>query len=108
MACWRLQLSRTAEEGYSMKHRARTRQRRQRRTGLVSKTRRRVPIPPPVTDPVESAKAAGLRYVSDDMPGIRRVRAGKGFRYFDSAGKPVRPADELRRIRSLVIPPAWT
>jgi len=31
---------------------------------------------PPV---VRAAKAAGLRYVSDLTPGIRRVRAGRAF-----------------------------
>jgi hypothetical protein len=33
-----------------------------------------------VTDPVESARAAGLCYVSPEGPGIRRARNGKGFR----------------------------
>jgi DNA topoisomerase-1 len=61
-----------------------------------------------VTDPVESAKAAGLRYVSDTKPGIRRKRSGKGFHYVDSEGKPVRDKETLARVRSLVIPPAWT
>lgn len=61
-----------------------------------------------VTDPVESAKAAGLRYVSDTVPGIRRRRCGKGFRYIDPEGKTVRDKETLARIRSLVIPPAWT
>jgi DNA topoisomerase I len=61
-----------------------------------------------VTDPVESAREAGLRYVSDDRPGIRRVRRGKGFRYVGTDDKPVRDPDTLRRIRSLAIPPAWT
>ncbi|MGA8529356.1 MAG: DNA topoisomerase IB [Acidobacteriaceae bacterium] len=60
-----------------------------------------------VTDPAESAKEAGLRYVTDAQPGIRRIRAGKGFRYEDAAGKRVRDVETLRRIRSLVIPPAW-
>jgi len=60
-----------------------------------------------VTDPVESAKEAGLRYVSDSKPGISRRRAGKGFRYFDADGKPIRDKATLARIRSLVIPPAW-
>jgi DNA topoisomerase IB len=32
-------------------------------------------------DPFESAREAGLRYVSDEKPGIRRRRSGKGFRY---------------------------
>jgi len=61
-----------------------------------------------VTDPVESAKAAGLRYVSDTAPGIRRKRAGKGFYYVDAEGKRVRDTETLARIKSLVIPPAWT
>jgi DNA topoisomerase-1 len=59
-------------------------------------------------DPVESARAAHLRYVSDGSPGIRRVRAGKGFRYVGPDGRPVRDEETLRRIRSLAIPPAWT
>jgi DNA topoisomerase-1 len=61
-----------------------------------------------VTDPVESAKAAGLRYVSDAKPGIQRKKWRKGFRYFDAEGMVVRDEETLRRIRSLVIPPAWT
>ncbi|HEX3374171.1 MAG TPA: DNA topoisomerase IB [Edaphobacter sp.] len=61
-----------------------------------------------VTDPVESAKAAGLRYVSDTAPGIRRKRAGKGFYYVDAEGQRVRDTETLARIKSLVVPPAWT
>ena len=59
------------------------------------------------TDPAESARFAGLRYVSDSSPGIARRRAGKGFRYLNTDGKPVRDPATLKRIRSLVIPPAW-
>ncbi len=59
-------------------------------------------------DPIQSAKAAGLRYVCDTTPGIRRVRAGKGFRYVGPDGKPVRDPKTLRRIRALAVPPAWT
>ena len=51
---------------------------------------------------------AGLRYVRDDGPAIRRRRAGKGFVYLDANGRRVANADTLERIRSLVIPPAWT
>jgi DNA topoisomerase-1 len=61
-----------------------------------------------VTDPIASARAAGLRYVRDDRPGISRKRSGKHFRYLRPDGKPVRDRRELRRIRSLAIPPAWT
>src|SRR3954469_15436293 len=60
-----------------------------------------------MVDPLASAKAAGLVYTSDDKPGIRRVGKGKRARYVDVRNRPVR-AGELPRIRSLVIPPAWT
>jgi DNA topoisomerase I len=53
-----------------------------------------------------SARAAGLVYTRDDKPGLRRIRNGRAFRYVDTRGKPVKPLD-LKRIRSLVIPPAW-
>ncbi len=55
-----------------------------------------------------SAQAAGLRYVHDSRPGIRRVRRGKSFRYLDASGRPVRDPETLTRVRALVIPPAWT
>jgi DNA topoisomerase-1 len=29
------------------------------------------------------AKEAGLRYVTDDKPGFKRMRRGKGFVYLD-------------------------
>lgn len=74
----------------------------------LKRTRRTRPlIEPPVTDPVECAKEAGLRYVYDEGKGIRRVRSGKAFRYVDADRKPVRDPETLARIRSLVIPPAW-
>jgi DNA topoisomerase I len=56
----------------------------------------------------DSAKTAGLRYVSDAELGIQRKRRGSGFRYVDAAGKPLRDKQTLARIKSLVIPPAWT
>jgi DNA topoisomerase-1 len=58
--------------------------------------------------PAESAKAVGLRYVNDEQPGFRRVKAGAGFYYEDANGKTVRDESTLKRIRSLAIPPAWT
>jgi DNA topoisomerase IB len=61
-----------------------------------------------VTDPVESAKAAGLRYVTEGSAGIRRRRVGKSFTYLDAQGCRVSDAEILRRIRALAIPPAWT
>ncbi len=61
-----------------------------------------------VAESVEAAKHAGLRYVSDMTPGIGRKRAGKHFSYIGLDGKPIRNEEELKRIRSLGIPPAWT
>jgi DNA topoisomerase-1 len=58
-------------------------------------------------DPCASAQEAGLHYVSGSGPCIRRVRCGKSFRYIGTDGKPLRDERHLRRIRSLVIPPAW-
>jgi DNA topoisomerase I len=62
----------------------------------------------PITDPPAVAKAAGLRYVSDDMPGLTRKSDGKSFRYVDADGNTVRDEATLERIKSLAIPPAWT
>jgi len=59
-------------------------------------------------DPLESAKAAGLRYVTDDEPGIRRQKRGKGFTFLDPQGKTIKDAKTLERIQKLAIPPAWT
>jgi DNA topoisomerase-1 len=59
-------------------------------------------------DPVESARAAGLRYTTDTKPGIRRRRQGRGFTFVGADGRAIRDEAVLRRIRGLVIPPAWT
>jgi DNA topoisomerase I len=88
-----------------------TRQRRWRRVEKkVIKRMRKVAVPSPeiISDPIESAQAAGLRYVSDTQPGIRRKKAGKGFTYVGADGKPIRDPKELNRIRSLAIPPAYS
>jgi DNA topoisomerase I len=58
-------------------------------------------------NPKEAAKQAGLRYVTDSQPGFSRRRAGRSFRYLGIDGKPLRDPDLIRRIRALVIPPAW-
>jgi DNA topoisomerase-1 len=53
------------------------------------------------------AKAAGLRYVSDQQAGYRRRRRGRGFTYYDWTGKVVTDAKLRDRFNQLVIPPAW-
>ena len=63
-------------------------------------------LPAPAAIGAESVPS-GLLYVSDDRPGIRRIRKGDGFVYRHADGKPVRNAVELERIRKLAIPPAY-
>ena len=58
-------------------------------------------------DPLVSAKAAGLRYATDERPGITRRRSGKGWAYTFPDGKSA-DSDTRIRIKSLAIPPAWT
>lgn len=61
-----------------------------------------------VSDPVESAKAVGLQYVTDDGPGIQRKKSGKkGFIYIGVDGERIRDSEEIQRINSLAIPPAY-
>ena len=55
----------------------------------------------------EEASAAGLVYVHDSDPGIRRRKAGKGFAYVDAEGREIDDARTEDRIAKLVIPPAW-
>jgi DNA topoisomerase-1 len=62
-----------------------------------------------ITDPAKThARAAGLTYVSDLDPGIRRKGAGTGFGYWSPAGRPLANKSTLARIRKLAVPPAWT
>jgi DNA topoisomerase-1 len=61
-----------------------------------------------VVDPRDAAETAGLSYVSDEEPGIRRKKSGKGFAYVGPGGKKVEDKPTLERIRSLAIPPAYT
>ena len=61
-----------------------------------------------IVDPRDAAESAGLRYVSDERPGIRRRKSGKGWSYLAPDGTSVSKPDTVKRIRSLAIPPAWT
>lgn len=55
----------------------------------------------------ELAEYAGLYYVSDEEPGYRRVRRGKGFSYVDARNETIN-GNERARIEALAIPPAWS
>jgi DNA topoisomerase-1 len=65
-------------------------------------------VPTPLPAGPASAKEAGLYYASDADPGISRIKVGRGFAYRTADGRAVRDRATLERIRSLVIPPAWT
>ena len=54
-----------------------------------------------------AAHAASLRWVSDETPGIQRLRRGHGFVYRRPNGSLVGDPHTLARIRAIVIPPAW-
>lgn len=55
----------------------------------------------------EDPRSEGLIWASDEDPGIRRRRSGRGFSYRDPEGRLVQDALALNRIRFLAIPPAW-
>lgn len=59
-------------------------------------------------DAAQAARAAGLRYVLDDSPGIARKRRGKGWSYYDPRGRRIADPGERDRLNRLAIPPAWT
>ncbi len=87
---------------------ARTQQNRSRREKSSPEPRLRAILEAVPADPAASAKAAQLRYVSDDGPGITRHNARHGFDYRDVHGELIGDIATLARIKSLVIPPAWT
>lgn len=55
----------------------------------------------------QQVKLNGLRYINDELPGISRVRKAKKFIYLDHFGEVIQNENLLKRINSLVIPPAW-
>jgi DNA topoisomerase-1 len=59
-------------------------------------------------DPKITAKAVGLRYVSDSAPGYTRKKAGKGWSFYDVDGALVKDKELVERFNKLVIPPAYT
>jgi DNA topoisomerase I len=65
---------------------------------------RQMAVPIAKADP---SRAAGLTYVSDLEPGIRRKKTGTGFSYWSPAGHLISNKAVLNRIRRLAVPPAW-
>lgn len=63
---------------------------------------------PLLHDAQAAARAAKLIHRGDGGPGYRRRRRGRRFVYEDARGRRIESPRVLQRIRSLVIPPAWT
>ena len=63
--------------------------------------------PPPSQGSPAEADAAGLTYVTDEDPGIRREKSRLGFDYYRPGGRPVKDEATIDRIRKLAIPPAY-
>src|SRR5688500_13497648 len=63
---------------------------------------------PRIREPRGAALAAGLAYIEEGGAGIRRQRAGSGWRYIGVDGRTVRDTAVTSRIRALAIPPAWS
>lgn len=59
-------------------------------------------------DPRDAARQADLVYVTDEEPGIRRLKHGRGFRLVDAEGRRINAPEDLSRVRALAIPPAWS
>jgi len=59
-------------------------------------------------EPAAAARAAGLRYLSDDSPGICREVGPLGFVFRRPDGRRIRNAAAIRRLLALAVPPAWT
>ncbi|HEX8507269.1 MAG TPA: DNA topoisomerase IB [Hymenobacter sp.] len=60
-------------------------------------------------DPARQAQMAGLRYATDQGPGLTRKATKAGnFTYHDAQGHKITDAKTLERIAGFVIPPAWT
>lgn len=58
-------------------------------------------------DEARQARKLGLQLSTDTTPGISRIRKGKGFEYRSASGQLIKQPAVLKRIASLVIPPAW-
>ena len=67
-----------------------------------------VDLPAADLGPEASARRAGLRYVSDEEPGLTRKPWGRGFTFFDVDGRRITDEDRRARLKALGIPPAYT
>jgi len=57
-------------------------------------------------DPTQAAELANLVYITEKKLTIQRHRHGRGF-YYTKDGKKIKSKSDIKRFKSLVIPPAW-
>ncbi|MCB2046815.1 MAG: DNA topoisomerase IB [Novosphingobium sp.] len=60
------------------------------------------------TNPLPAASPAKLIFVDDDLPGITRHKAGRGWYFRDPDGKRIADQSEIARLNSIALPPAYT
>ncbi|TMM49688.1 DNA topoisomerase IB [Qipengyuania marisflavi] len=48
-----------------------------------------------------------LIYIDDDLPGVTRKRAGKGWAYYDPSGDLITDRQEKKRLNAVALPPAY-
>lgn len=58
-------------------------------------------------DPIALAHSVKLRYVTANKPGFTRVKRGDEMHYYDQHEAEIKDEEILKRIRGLVLPPAW-
>jgi DNA topoisomerase-1 len=61
-----------------------------------------------MTTPTVRAGKSRLIYCDDSMPGLTRRKAGRGWAYFDAAGRRVTDRAEIERLNRIALPPAYT
>ncbi len=54
-----------------------------------------------------ASRPTKLIYVDDELPGITRKRAGKGWSYYDPKGELIRDQAERSRLNAIALPPAY-
>lgn len=52
--------------------------------------------------------SAKLIYIDDDLPGITRRKAGRGWAYYDAHGERITERAEIDRLNAVGLPPAYT
>ncbi len=55
-----------------------------------------------------ASQSPALKFVDDSGPGITRKKLSRGWAYYDPAGERITDRDEIDRLNSIALPPAYT